>query len=176
MDVSLCPGVGDGQGSLACCSPWCRRIEHNWATELTELKAPSHWRCDDGVDPLDFNQQKLGHCWPCPNSMLNSPLLKSPPEYAHAVQVPSWIGICVCVYTRMPMCALSHFSRVWLPDPMDCSPPGSSTHGILQARILEWVAVPNFRKSSRPRDRTRVSCIGKQILYHSRHLGRGMCP
>ena len=39
-------------------------------------------------------------------------------------------------------------------DPMDCSPPGSSVHGILQARILEWVATPSFRKSSPPRDQT----------------------
>ena len=46
-----------------------------------------------------------------------------------------------------------------LCDPMDCSPPGSSVHGILQARILEWVAMPSSRGSSRPRDRTRVSCI-----------------
>ena len=38
---------------------------------------------------------------------------------------------------------LSRFSRVWLCDPMDCSPPGSSVHGILQARMLEWVAVPS---------------------------------
>ena len=37
----------------------------------------------------------------------------------------------------------SHFSHVWLPwDPMDCSPPGSSVHGILQTRILDWVAMP----------------------------------
>ena len=37
---------------------------------------------------------------------------------------------------------------------MDCSPSGSSVHGILQASILEWVAVPSFRGSSRPRDQT----------------------
>ena len=36
---------------------------------------------------------------------------------------------------------------------MDCSPPGCSVHGILQARILEWIPVP-FRRSSQPRDRT----------------------
>ena len=42
---------------------------------------------------------------------------------------------------------------------MDCSPPGSSVHGILQVRILGWVAMPSSRGSSRPRDRTRVSCI-----------------
>ena len=43
-------------------------------------------------------------------------------------------------------------------DPMDCSPPGSSAHGVLQARILEWVAIPISRASSWPRDRTYVSC------------------
>ena len=39
-----------------------------------------------------------------------------------------------------------------LYDPMDCSPPDSSIHGILQARILEWVAMPSSRGSSGPRD------------------------
>ena len=42
---------------------------------------------------------------------------------------------------------------------MDCSPPGSSIHGILQARILEWVAISFSRGSSQPKDRTRVSHI-----------------
>ena len=44
-------------------------------------------------------------------------------------------------------------------DPVDCSPPGSSIHGILQARILEWVAIPFSRGSSQSRDRTHVSRI-----------------
>ena len=43
--------------------------------------------------------------------------------------------------------------------PMDCSPPGSSVHGILQARILEWVAISFSRGSSQPRNQTQVSCI-----------------
>ena len=46
-----------------------------------------------------------------------------------------------------------------LGNPMDCSPPGSSVHGILQARILEWVAISVSRGSSHPRDQTQVSCI-----------------
>ena len=46
-----------------------------------------------------------------------------------------------------------------LCDPMDCSLLGSSIHGILQARILEWVAIPFSRGSFRPRDWTQVSCI-----------------
>ena len=60
-----------------------------------------------------------------------------------------------------------------LCDPIDCNPPGSSVHGILQARILEWVAISYSRGSSRPRDRTQisyVSCIGSQVLYHYCYL------
>ena len=49
-------------------------------------------------------------------------------------------------------------------DPMDCSLPGSSVHGILQARILEWVAVSFSRGSSGPRDRTRASCIAGSLF------------
>ena len=50
-------------------------------------------------------------------------------------------------------------SCLTLFDPMNCSPPGSSVRGIFQARILEWVVIPFSRASSRPRDRTWVSCI-----------------
>ena len=50
-------------------------------------------------------------------------------------------------------------SRQTLCDPMDCSPPGSSIHGILQTRTLEWVAISFSRGSSWPRDRTRVSRV-----------------
>ena len=50
-------------------------------------------------------------------------------------------------------CVFSPFVHVWLFwDPVNCSPPGSSVHGILQARILEWVAMPSSRGSSWPRD------------------------
>ena len=50
-------------------------------------------------------------------------------------------------------------SCLTLCDPVDCSLPGSSIDGILQARILEWVAISFSRGSSRPRDRTQVSYI-----------------
>ena len=66
------------------------------------------------------------------------------------------------------VCAQSQ-SCLTLCDPMDCSLPGSSVHGIFQARILEWVAISHSRGSSPTRDQTCiscVSCIGKQILYH----------
>ena len=48
---------------------------------------------------------------------------------------------------------------------MVCSLPGSSAHGILQARVLEGVAIPFSRESSWPRNWTHVSCIGGQIRY-----------
>ena len=53
-----------------------------------------------------------------------------------------------------------------LCDPIDCSPPVSSVHGILQARILELFAISSSRGSSQLRDRTQVFCIGRRILYH----------
>ena len=52
-----------------------------------------------------------------------------------------------------------------LCDPVDHSQPGSSLRGILQARILEWVAISSSRGSSWPRDQTCLSCIGRQVLY-----------
>ena len=55
-------------------------------------------------------------------------------------------------------------SCLTLFNPMDCSPPGSSVHGILQARILEWVAIPFSRGSSWPRDQTQVSHIARRFF------------
>ena len=80
-----------------------------------------------------------------------------------------------CVWFKIArMHALSIQSCLTLCDPVECSLPGSSVHGILQARVLEWVAMSSARGSSWPRDRTCmsfVSCIGRRVLYHSRRLG-----
>ena len=65
-----------------------------------------------------------------------------------------WNGVCVvCAQTCPVLC-----------DHMDCSPSGSSVHGILQARILEWVAIPFFRGSSWPRDLSRVFHIAGRFF------------
>ena len=58
-----------------------------------------------------------------------------------------------------------------LCDPIDCSLPGCSVHGSLQARILEWVAIPFSRGSSQPRDQTHVSCIAGRFYSVSSHQG-----
>ena len=71
--------------------------------------------------------------------------------------------------THLHACMLSCSVMSTLCDPMDCIPPGSSVHGIIPARILEWVAISFFRRSSQSRDWTHIShvfCIGRQILYH----------
>ena len=57
-------------------------------------------------------------------------------------------------------------SHSTLCDPVDCSPLGSSIHGILQARVLEWAAISFSRRSSRPRDQTWVSRIAGRPLSH----------
>ena len=71
----------------------------------------------------------------------------------------------VCVYS-----IVSDFLR-----PMQDSPPGSSVHGIFQARILEWVAISFSRGSFQLRDRTHISLhllIGRRILYHHHRKAR----
>ena len=55
-------------------------------------------------------------------------------------------------------------------EPRDCSPPGSSVHGIFQARVPEWVAISSSRRSSWHRDRTHVPCIGRWVLHHLSRL------
>ena len=53
-----------------------------------------------------------------------------------------------------------------LGDPVNCSRPGISVHGIFQTRILKWVAISSSRISSWPRDWTHIQCMGRWILYH----------
>ena len=88
-------------------------------------------------------------------SVSTFPLLRRMPSF--------WIRVQTHAHTQ---------SCPTLCDPMDCSPPGFSVHGILQARVLEWVAISFSRGSSQPKDQTHISCIsynGRQIFTTS-HL------
>ena len=81
---------------------------------------------------------------------------------AREAQVHVW---CVCSVAQ---------SCLMLCDLMDCSPPGSSVYEILQASLLEWVAISSSKKSSQPKDWTGVSCIScicKRILCHWATIG-----
>ena len=64
--------------------------------------------------------------------------------------------VCVCVLVAQ--------SCLTLCNPTDCSLPGFSVHGILQARILEWIAIPFSRGTSQPRNRTLVSCMAGRFF------------
>ena len=67
------------------------------------------------------------------------------------------------LYLRASACLVAQ-SCLTLCDSVDCSPPGISFHGILQARMLDWVAIPFSRGSSQPRDGTWVSCIAGRLF------------
>ena len=69
------------------------------------------------------------------------------------------VCVCVCVYVSLSVLSNSLY-------PMNWDSSGFSAHGILQARILEWVAISFSRGSSWPKYQTCISCIGRQILYH----------
>ena len=71
-----------------------------------------------------------------------------------------WLGMCSVAQPYLALCS-----------PMDCSPPGSSIHGTLQARTLEWDAISYSRGSSWPRDRTRVSWVwkGTHLTWNGTH-------
>ena len=113
-------------------------------------------------------------------TLMRSYLYKSHNLASDWLIISAWAiaSVCVCVCVCARVCAhtgvKSLQSCLTRCDPMDCSPPGSSVHGTLQTRLLEWVAMSFSRGSSRPRDQTcisYVSCVGRQVLYHQRHLG-----
>ena len=87
-----------------------------------------------------------------------------------------YIYVCVCVCAHACVCSVVQLCLT-LCNPMDCSLPGSSVHGIFQARILERVAISSSRGSSWPRDQTCISCIciGRRIFYHSTTWGSSVC-
>ena len=72
-------------------------------------------------------------------------------------KIRSRITICCMRAQSLQLCPI-------LCEPKDCSPPGSSVHGIFQARTLEWVAMPSSRGSSQARDWTCISCIAGEFF------------
>ena len=92
-------------------------------------------------------------------------------EFIQPVSRELWLGS-----LALPVClsAKSFQLCLILCNPMDYSPPVSSVHRLLQAKILEWIAIPLSRGSSRSKNWTHVSsvsCFGMQILCHQHHLG-----
>ena len=72
--------------------------------------------------------------------------------------------VCIHTYVCVCVCVLSRSVGVTLYNTMDCSPPGSSVHGILQARIMEWVVIPFSKGSSGPRNQAQTFCNAVESL------------
>ena len=75
-----------------------------------------------------------------------------------------WVWTRKCLFYSG--CCFVAQSCLTICNPMHSSPPGSSAHGISQARILKWVAISFSRGSSQPRNQTRISCTGRWIPNH----------
>ena len=75
-----------------------------------------------------------------------------------------WGGLTCTILIPLCVCVLVAQSCLTLCNPPDCSLPGFSVHGILQARILEWIAIPFSRGTSHPRNRTLVSCMAGRFF------------
>ena len=147
------------------------------------------------VSALPSGESRIMEChtieWTL-QKILNGKLLAARPPLIHrSISGPAYVPIplmwlilgrltpkCLLCVPYIPGCAKSLQLCLTLYDPMNCSLPDSSIHGILQARILEWVALSPSRGSSPPRDQTRVSyhCISRWVLYHQRHLGSHSTP
>ena len=114
--------------------------------------------------------RKVKHPEPLPGILgmvIITDLISKPVMFSSSCCLPVWKSNLNCILS----CLLppSHVFSATLWDPMDCSPPDSSVHGIFQARTLEWVVISFCRGSPQLRARTLgscVSCAGRQILYH----------
>ena len=95
---------------------------------------------------------------PAANPGASRAVSSAPPSSSYETKQTCYKVMCACVQSCLTLCS-----------PVDFSQPGSSVHGILQARLVQHVAISSSRESSWPRDQTRVlcvSCIARQILYH----------
>ena len=95
--------------------------------------------------------------------------LKPQGPFIHGVwkiKISSAIEIILQIVVVLSRSHVWLFATSWTVAPLVTWTVGSSVHGASQARILEWVAISFSRGFSWPRDQTRVSCIGRWILYH----------
>ena len=145
---------------------------HPGSPELVFLQQPC---CCCWVEPLNSAhacQRASIPAWPLSHVCINCLALQSLDFvilkiYDTSTYVNSPFALTV-VKVKMPVAQ----SCLTLCDPVDCSPPGLSVHGILQARILEWVAIPLFRGSSWPRVKLgspalQVNSLSSEPLSHT---------
>ena len=110
-------------------------------------------------NPLSWKSHSLRK-FPCPSNLIT--FFISYLAYPNLKIIPTLTLRYACLSDMLKVLVAQ--LCLTLCSPMDCSPPGSSVHRILQARILEWVATSPSRGSSQPRDRTPVSCIAGKFF------------
>ena len=158
------------------CKDWCWN-SNTWATwceELTHLKRPWCWERlkagegrDRGWDDWMASPTRWTWVWASSGGWWwtgRSDILQS---MGSQRVIHDWA-------TKLNWTKVA--SVLSLCDPMDCSPPGSSVHGILQVRVMEWVATPSSRVSSQPRDRTHVSYVSNPHLLCLLYWQAGSLP
>ena len=155
----LWPGKPHGRRSLVGCSPWGR--EESDTTERLHFLFSLSCIGEGNGNPFKCscleNPRDEGAWWAVVYGVAQSRtrlkrLSSSSMQWTSALNKLLWLLIGNHLLLARQVCPT-------LCDPVDCNPPGSSAHGIFQARVLEWVAISPSRASSRPRDRTCVSCI-----------------
>ena len=114
--------------------------------------------CEETIDGSNTRASSLIHNSEIWNSMKNINFLLT------WLFMHLFIVLCISLYVSL-LLLFSHLV-ISLCNPKAFIPPGSSVHGVLKRRILQWVAISFCRGSSRSRDRTYISCIGRKILYH----------
>ena len=148
-----------------------------WTGVCTLCRPPSwaqqhqHLLCGNGAGGHKLSSQvpRESHRYPTAttsNLAQSTPQVYSPSPSltAQAEKGPSLLSS----HQVYPLCMHAQSLQLCLNllDPMDCSPPGSSLHEILQTRILEWVAMPSSKESSQPRDWIQVSRIAGEFFIH----------
>ena len=117
---------------------------------------------------MEFSKQEYWTGLPCPTpGDLPDPRIEpsSPASQVDflPIEPPESPYICLCVYIYMDVCVCV-WKKKWKSCMTLCNPMDYTVHGILQARILEWVAIPFSRGSSQPKDRTQVSHIAGKFF------------
>ena len=148
-------------------SLWCtikkeRAIDPYRASQVTlmvkNLPANSRDKRDMCSVPGSGRSPGIGNGNPLQYFAWRTPRTQEPGKSRTWAHTHTWIHVYSHVCRHLTLCG-----------PMDYRLPVSSVHGVLQARILEWISMPSSRASSRPRDQTCISCIsctGRQVLYH----------
>ena len=159
------------------CAVCCQPIKHNFQIVLllnhNQLKHLEVNGC--GGEAVSLNAVFYVSCNSCVFIHSSKHQYPQSCKWASSTKAqPEWGFLSREVLIQGCMHAKSLQSCPTLWDPMDCSLPSSSVHGILQARTLEWGASSFSRGSSWPRNWTCISCIsciGRRVLYHQCHLG-----